>query len=419
MANDEIYYSGIAEVSEKIRNGEISPVSLVENCLKRIKRYNSTLNTFITVLEQEALAQAKEAETAIRSGNWKGALHGIPVAVKDFYDTKGVRTTAGFEHFKDRIPQKDAVVVEKLKEAGAIIIGKTNMHQLGMGTTGVTSFFGPIHNPWNTAYAAGGSSGGSAAAVASGMCYATIDTDAVGSCRLPASCCGVTGFKPGFGIIDTNGILSGEKTDDTILKLAHAAITARSVYDASIVFQLLTDRISKDLPGIQSLIPSGLRIGLVENYTAGTAVREVFEKMVDELITAGFDIETIPVPFDAAVFNISTIDKDRAEVKRSVFQDVDILLLPTVTASTPSLEEAQHGGEQAISPANTFFANYFGIPAISIPAGFDEHSLPVGLQIMGAPSEEEKVLAVAATFQSLTAWHTMHPDNKLTAAQKA
>jgi aspartyl-tRNA(Asn)/glutamyl-tRNA(Gln) amidotransferase subunit A len=388
MTNGEICYSGIAEISAKIKNGEISPVSLVENSLRRIKRYNSTLNTFITVLEQEALVQAKEADATIRSGNWMSTLHGIPVAVKDFYDTKGIRTTAGFEHFKDRIPQEDAVVVKKLKEAGAIIIGKTNMHQLGTGTTGVNSFFGAIHNPWDTAYAAGGSSGGSAAAVASGMCYATVDTDAVGSCRLPASCCGVTGFKPGFGIIDTTGILSGEKADDTILKLAHAAITARSAYDANIVFQLLTDRISKNLPGIQSLVPTGLRISLVENYTASTTVREVFEKMVDELITAGFDVETFPIPFDAAVFSISTIDKDRAEVMRTVFQDVDILLLPTVTASTPSLEEARRGGEQAISPANTFFANYFGIPAISIPGGFDEHGLPVGLQIMGAPSEE-------------------------------
>jgi len=179
-------YLTIAEISELIRLQKISPLELVTGCLERIERFNPTLNAFITVIYDEALKNAREAEKEIRSGKWKGPLHGIPVGVKDFYDTAGIRTTAASAHFKDRIPKKDADAVIKLKEAGAIIIGKTNMHELGMGTTSVVSYFGSVHNPWSKDYVAGGSSGGSAAAVAAGLCYATVDTDAVGSCRLPA-----------------------------------------------------------------------------------------------------------------------------------------------------------------------------------------------------------------------------------------
>jgi hypothetical protein len=159
-------------------------------------------------------------------------LHGIPIGIKDFYDTAGIKTTAGFEPFKQRVPATDAVVVKKLKEAGAIIIGKTNMHKLGMGTTGLESYFGPVHNPWNAEYIPGGSSSGSAAAVASGMCYATVDTDAIGSCRLPAACCGVTGFKGTYGLINPKGILEGEEDPcPTIRWLSHPGITARDVED--------------------------------------------------------------------------------------------------------------------------------------------------------------------------------------------
>ena len=182
-----VYYSSMEEISDLIRQRQLSPVEVVDACLKRIEELNPKLNAFITILFDQARGQARAAEAEIMAGKWRGPLHGIPVGIKDFYDTAGVRTTAAFEHFKDRTPTKDAIGVTKLKEAGAIIIGKMNMHQLGMGTTGTDSFFGPVHNPWNDVYIAGGSSSGSAAAVASGMCYATLDTDAIGSCRLPAS----------------------------------------------------------------------------------------------------------------------------------------------------------------------------------------------------------------------------------------
>src|SRR5580765_6615520 len=210
---------------------EMSPVDIVDGCLARIETLNQRLNAFITVLSDEAREHAKAAEAEIKAGKWRGPLHGVPVGVKDFYDTANVRTTAAFETFKHRVPRHDAAAVAKLNDAGAPVTGKPNLHQLGMGTTGLESYFGPVRHPWNDTYIPGGSSSGSSAAVAAGMCYATLDTDAIGSCRLPAACCGVVGFKATFGSISSKGILEGEKADETILWLSHPGITTRSAED--------------------------------------------------------------------------------------------------------------------------------------------------------------------------------------------
>ena len=223
----DLHYSSINELSKLIREERVSPLEVVDACLKRIEHLNPKLNAFITILTDQAREQAKFAEAEIKSGKWRGPLHGIPVGIKDFYDTAGIKTTAAFEFFKDRVPAKDAVSIARLKEAGAIIIGKMNMHQLGMGTTGLVSYYGPVQNPWNPDYIPGGSSSGSAAAVSSGMCYATLDTDAIGSCRLPSACCGVVGFKGTYNIIDSKGILEGEDADEMIIWLSHPGITTR------------------------------------------------------------------------------------------------------------------------------------------------------------------------------------------------
>src|SRR5262245_13133502 len=199
-------YASISELSAQIRERTISPVLVVDACLDRIEALNPHLNAFITVSGDAARAAATAAESELTAGHWRGPLHGVPVAVKDFYDTAGIKTTAGFEHFANRTPPNDADVVTRLKAAGAIVIGKTNMDMLGMATTGLTSFYGPVRNPWNADSIPGGSSCGSAAAVASGMCYATVDTDAIGSCRLPAACCGVVGFKGTYGLVSSEGI---------------------------------------------------------------------------------------------------------------------------------------------------------------------------------------------------------------------
>jgi aspartyl-tRNA(Asn)/glutamyl-tRNA(Gln) amidotransferase subunit A len=184
----------IAQASEQIRRGEVSPVDLVRECLEAIERLNPSLNAFITVTAETALPEAKQAETEIHLGHWRGPLHGIPIGLKDLIDTAGVRTTAASAVFRDRVPVEDADVVKRLKAAGAILIGKQNLHEFAYGGSSLISHFGPVRNPVNPEFIAGGSSGGSVAAVASGMCFAAIGTDTAGSIREPAALCGVVGL---------------------------------------------------------------------------------------------------------------------------------------------------------------------------------------------------------------------------------
>ncbi len=225
----------IAETAEQIRRKEISPVDLLRECLETIDRLNPTLNAFITLTADSALAEAKKAEEEIQSGNWRGRLHGIPVGLKDLIDTKEVRTTAASGVFRDRIPSEDADVVKKLKAAGAVFVGKQNLQEFAYGSSSVISHFGPVRNPVNLEFIAGGSSSGSAAAVASGMCYAAIGTDTAGSIREPASICGVVGLKPSYGLVSTRGIIPLSESLD------HAGPITRTVEDAAIVLDAIAE----------------------------------------------------------------------------------------------------------------------------------------------------------------------------------
>jgi len=395
---NHLSYPGIVETAELIRTGKISPVDVVKHCLEKIELLNPQLHAFITVLGDQALQEAKTAEDEISKGNWKGYLHGIPVAVKDFYDTAGIRTTAGSVHFKDRIPKKDADIVTSLKKNGAILIGKTNMHEFGMGTTSLVSYFGSVHNPWNDKYVAGGSSGGSAAAVASGMCYATVDTDAVGSCRLPAACCGIMGLKVSNGLISMNGILEGEQADPMILLLAATGISARSVADAAIILDALSDDPKSGYyEGLSH--NNQLKIGVVKNFNASKEVKDAFSESVIVLESLGYDITTVEVPFEKARFDPTNIAEDRKSVDTSLFKTADILALPTMTTTTPTVDEAKANGPQAVAADNTFFSNYFGLPAVSLCCGFDENGMPLALQLVAASKKENNLLAVAQRFQ--------------------
>lgn len=410
----DYHYLSITELSELIRQKKVSPVELVTGCLKRIEQLNPTLNTFITVTADQALQEAKEAEREIKDGKWKGPLHGLPVGVKDMFDTAGIRTTAAFEYFKDRVPTKDAEVVTKLKEAGAILVGKMNMHELAMGTTSVMSYFGSVHNPWNQDYVAGGSSGGSAAAVAAGLCYATVDTDAIGSCRLPAACCGVTGFKATNGLLSIKGILEGEEADETIIRIAHTAFMCRTVEDAAILLNVLANpevSHSKFKADYRSAFGTtkNSRIGIAKNFKATDEVRTAFLNAVETFRSLASTIGDIDAPLEFSSFAIENIEEDRKTISQSLFKDIDVLLLPTTTDVTPGIEEARAGGPQAVSADNTFFCNYYGLPAISIPCGFSKNGLPLGLQIVGPRWGEGNVLDIAHTFQQATRWHLEHP----------
>jgi aspartyl-tRNA(Asn)/glutamyl-tRNA(Gln) amidotransferase subunit A len=404
-----MYYESIGELSKRICEQTVSPVEVVETCLKRIERLNPTLNAFITVMAHDARERAKAAEAEIKAGHWRGPLHGLPVAVKDFFDTAGVTTTAGAEQFKDRVPDTDADVVKRLRQAGAIVIGKTNMDALGMATTGLTGYFGPVRNPWNSDYVTGGSSAGSAAAVAAGLCVATVDTDAVGSVRLPAACCGVVGFKGSFDLISTKGILGDQPVDEFIRWMAHAAVTTRRVADTALVLNVLTDRDHDFAAGVASTGTTA-RIGIANNVTVHAEVRRAFDKAVAALRNAGYHVRETAVPLgDSSQGSMASIEADRAGIAAEAFADVDVIVLPTLDSPVPTVAEAATNPEQGVSAEITAFANYYGLPAVSVPCGFDSHDMPIGLQVVGAPGDERAVLKVAHQFELSAKVALRHP----------
>ena len=410
--NETFHYMSIRELSQRLRARETTPVAVITACLARIDQLSERLNTFATVLADQARENAEEAAAEIKAGNWRGPLHGVPVGVKDFYDLANVRTTAAFEGFKNRVPKKDAAGVAKLKEAGAIVLGKMNMHRLGMGTTGLESYFGAVRNPWNDGYIPGGSSSGSAAAVAAGLCHATLDTDAIGSCRLPAACCGVVGFKGTYGLISPNGILEGEKADEAILWLSHPGITTRTVEDAAIVLNVLAEPNAmahvRDYRGELSK-ERRLRIGIADNFKADKEITRAFTTAVEQLQSIGHDVVAARAPFDIPPFgDLHAIEADRKTVSERAFRDIDILLLPTTATTVPTVKDAG-SNPQALSAQNTVFANYFGLPAVSVPCGFDKHGLPIGLQIVGKPWDEGTVLHLARQYEMTVEPLRQHP----------
>jgi aspartyl-tRNA(Asn)/glutamyl-tRNA(Gln) amidotransferase subunit A len=401
----------ITTIQKHVRTQKVSPVEVVIACLKRIEQLNPELNAFITVLADQALEQARVAEAEIKAAKWRGPLHGIPVGIKDFYDTAGIKTTAAFEHFKDRVPRKDAVGVAMLKEAGAIIIGKMNMHRLGMGTTGIDSYYGQVRNPWNAEHIPGGSSAGSAAAVASGMCYATLDTDAIGSCRLPAACCGVVGFKGTYGLINAKGILEGEEDPGEMIRwFSHPGIMTRTVEDTALVLDVLAERsehtATQYINGLAK--DKKVRVGVGNNFEADREVFEKFERAIETVGGLGYPMKSVAIPFSNPGGGLGDIEADRKGIAGQTFKDIDVLLLPTTTTTVPAIKDAGVN-PQALSPQNTVFANYYGLPAISVPCGFDRNGLPVGLQMVGKPWDEATVLRLAYRYETTTSWKTKHP----------
>ena len=247
----------------------------------------------------------------------------------------------------------------------------------------------------------GGSSSGSAAAVASGMCFATLDTDAVGSCRLPAACCGVVGFKGTYGLISSEGILAGEKTDKMILLLSHPGIMTRSIKDTGVMLDILSEQ-SKPLRTTSFLEEisedRSLRIGIATNFMADTEIKSAFKDALKTISDFGYPTSNMAVPFVDPNTGIDNIDKDRKAIDKRLFKDIDILVLPTTTTIVPSIKDANKN-PLARSPQNTAFANYYGLPGVSIPCGLDSHGLPLGLQIISRPWNEKDVLYVAHKFE--------------------
>ncbi len=252
--SDDLSALTLKQASGRIRSKKVSPVELTQACLDRIKTYNPKINAWITIMREKAIAQAKELEKEQAAGNFRSPLHGIPIGIKDSIDTAGIRTTAASAVYEYRSPSEDAEVVRRLKAAGAVIIGKCNMHEFDAGATSAVSYWGPVRNPWNLEKVAGGASGGSAAAVAMNNCFAALGTDTGGSVRIPAAYCGVVGFKPTYGRVSLRGIIPFSWSLD------HCGPIARTVEDAALVLQQIAGYDHIDIDSVDKP---------VQNYTAG------------------------------------------------------------------------------------------------------------------------------------------------------
>ena len=447
---------GLVEVSGLLRRKTVSPVDLTKECLKRIERHNPTLNAFITVTAEQAMRQAKEAEAEIQRGHWRGALHGIPLALKDLVDTAGIRTTAASAVFKDRVPSEDAEVVRRLKAAGAVLLGKLNMHEFAYGATSVPSHFGAVHNPWNLERIAGGSSGGSAAAVAASLCYGAIGSDTGGSIRQPAAYCGIVGLKPTYGRVSTRGAVP------LSWSLDHLGPMCRTVADVAHLLQVIAGYDSQESTSVNVAVPdytqalkskvSNLRLGIPRTmfYEGLEAeIEAAVNKATDVLRKLTASVRDVQMPAfkplpvldaEAAAYHVPYMAKmpelyqpstrrrleggakvtaesyiqgrrelDRLrQAVREVFTGVDVLITPTTPVSPVTIAEA-NSTTPISSLRNTSPFDVFGLPAISVPCGFTSSGLPIGLQLSGGPFAESTVLALAQAYEQVTEWHGKHP----------
>ncbi|HEX6824272.1 MAG TPA: amidase [Candidatus Sulfotelmatobacter sp.] len=450
--------STISELAPQLRSRELSPVDVTRECLERIDKLNPALNAFITVTAQSALAEARAAEAEIARGEWRGPLHGIPVALKDLIDTAGVRTTSASKLHETRVPGGDAEVVRRLRRSGAVILGKNNLHEFAYGGSSLISHFGEVRNPWDHGRITGGSSGGSAAAVVAGMGYASIGTDTAGSIREPAALCGCVGLKATYGRVPGRGVIP------LSLSLDHVGPLARSVADVAMVLQAIagfdaTDLTTEDVPVADYLAgmeesAARLRVGVPHEYFFDDLDMEVASAMnhaLDGIRTIAAQVKEmrLDVPTDRALqkaesyaahaesvarspelYDPETVRRIRSgeEVSaaeyieqrraleavrrsiRSIFADVDVLVTPTTPMPAPSIAELKATPE-ALRPAelrllrNTRPFNVWGLPAISVPCGFTQSGLPIGLQIVGPHWREDLVLRLAFAYEQATAWH--------------
>lgn len=453
MPSTELTALTLLEASELLRRRAVSPLELTRACLERIAQLNPVLNAFLTITADTALEQARGAEEQIQRGEWKGALHGIPVALKDLVDVASVPTTAASAVFRDRIPGQDAEIVRRLKAAGAVLLGKLNLHEFAYGGSGIIGAFPAARNPRNPELITGGSSSGSAAAVAAELCYAAIGTDTAGSIRLPAACCGIVGLKPTYGRVSARGVIPLSWSYD------HVGPMTRTVRDAALLLQAIAGYDAGDIASQDFPVPdysAAFAPGVVSRLRLGIAREPFFSDLHPEIaarldsaisrlaaLTASAREISVPVDTDRTVAKceswayhtpyvatradlyqpetlrrirtgqeVSAADyiakRQELELLRrqaaAIFEDVDVIVTPTVPIPAPSFAELQAHPEQ-LRPTelsmlrNTRPFNVLGLPAISLPCGVTSGSRCAGLQLAGKPWDEISVLALAHAFE--------------------
>ena len=464
MTDTDLAFASIEEVARLYRKRKVSPVEVTKLMLARVDQLNPKLNAYITVTAELALAQAKKAESELfaprgRKGHRdRGPLHGIPISLKDNIYTKEIRTTAGSKILKDFVPLRDADVWRKLKGAGAILLGKTNLHEFAYGVTTNNPHYGPTRNPWDLARIPGGSSGGSAAAIAAGLCYGSIGTDTGGSIRIPASLCGVVGLKPGLARVSAEGIVPLSRTLDFVGPLA------RTVADAALMLGPIFVRGKKEASLLASRKGSRqvrkVRLGLPKEFFFDVISEDVcatFREATRSLQKRGATLQELSIPGLAAteeagnyiawaetthyhqesgwfpthsadygedvrmrlemgtkisattyLHALESRDKFIKEFHRTIAEaEVDALVVPTTPIAAPLIGEESTPIGKASHPTRALLlrlnrpANLAGIPAISVPGGFTSAGLPVGLQLIGATRSEPMLLRIAHVLEEM------------------
>jgi len=465
-SESELAFLTVERAAVLLRRRELSPLELVDAALARIERWSSSLHAFLTILTEQARQHAKRAEREIRRRGPRGPLHGIPISLKDNFWTRGIRTTAGSKILADFVPSQDSAVAKSLAEAGAILLGKTNMHEFAYGITGENPHYGSSRNPWAADRVSGGSSGGSAVAVATGMGLVSVGTDTGGSIRVPAALCGIVGLKPTFGLVSVEGVVP------LGLSFDHVGPLARSVTDAAIVLEAIRGKYTRGRtrPRHRALDRNRLRrfrLGWPRDFffeRIDPEIRSAIEAAAKTLEALGARIEEISLPqlsgaVDRAI-NIVVVEasyyhesqgyypsrsqdygddvrghlewghKLRAvdylsglEARPKVTEDftraleqVDAILAPVAPISAPPIGQSQirvAGQRETAVRAEllrlTRPANIAGLPALSVPCGFTSSGLPIGLQLIGPPWGEARLLAIARTYEQATDWHNRHP----------
>jgi aspartyl-tRNA(Asn)/glutamyl-tRNA(Gln) amidotransferase subunit A len=463
MSDARLCTLALDEMSPLLRDKRVSPVEVTRAYLERIDALNEAVNAYITVTGDQALSDARRCEEEILQGDYRGPLHGVPVALKDLYDTAGVRTTAASKIYAQRVPAEDAASVARLRAAGTVIIGKTNLHEFAYGVTTDSSFFGPTRNPWDVERVPGGSSGGSGAAVAAGLCVAATGSDTGGSIRIPAALCGIVGLKPTYGRISCHGLLPLSWTLD------HPGPMTRTVYGAAVMLAAMAGYDPRDPASVDVPLPdyaaglgegvAGLRIGLDPQWALSgihRGVRSAFQDALAVLKGLGAEIVEVSVPrleegMGAALtmlmaeataiheeflhtrpddyqpdvrarlekgFAITGLDYARArrtgELLRrdftQLFQKVDLFATPMCGVPAPRIgqREVIIGGEtvSVMAPLTRYTRvfNLTGLPAISVPCGFSSEGLPIGLQLVGRAWDEATVLRAAHAYETAAGW---------------